>query len=177
MPHVLNALVQIRHVSEPVFCGLGGAVGDFRKCAEGRDVDEMLLSVVKAAHVQRLGLFLDNMLRRLERNGGDAQRSGEVIGAARRQVTEGDGLAVHDAGGHLVERAVAAGADHQVETFIPGCHGQFPAVTLILGDRDRHEIACAAEAFYNVIHRRSRMLFPRHGIDDKQQFFHRIPFL
>ena len=144
---------------------LGGAVGGPGKGAEGGHVDEG--PAVEAAHVQGPPAAggddpggLQGLIRQME-------AGGEVVGAARGDVAQGRrAWQVHQPRDRLVERAVAAAADHGVE--LPAqLPGQAGSVLPGLGQPQVHQIAGGAEVGHGVKEGGGGAGAACPGIDDK----------
>ena len=77
---------------------------------------------------------------------------------------------MHQAGHHLVEGAVAAGADHQIVCSAQLCR-RTGGVSTALSEEYLHQIACLGKAGHRIKQRCKGLGAPRTWIDDKQKLF------
>ena len=144
-------------------------VGAAGKGPEGGHIGKV--SVVVAAHIQIEGVAVYDALRRLQRRDGDMQAGGKVVGAAVGEIAHLWTLRqLHQAGHHLVEGAVAAGADHQIVCSAQLCR-RTGGVSTALGEEYLHQIARLGKAGHRIKQRCKGLGAPRTWIDDKQKLF------
>ena len=165
-------------MAEHILDVLRHGVGRARERAEGRDVNEVLF--IEHAHVQVAWLKAHGALRRERGIGGNGQACREVVRTAAGQVAQRRTLLprqAHDAVDRLVERAVSAVADDEIEISAEAL-GQLGRVAVPPRLRHADQIARLGEDRNGVEQRCARFRLARAGIDDKQQLlFHSIhPF-
>ena len=114
----LGALQQIGQLAQRVFTALWRGVGHIGKGAEGCHIGK--ICVAEAAHIQLDRRAADGGLRRLFHAPGQAQGGGKIIGGAGGNIAQHRRLlAAQQAVDRLVQRPVAAGADHKVKRLRP----------------------------------------------------------
>ena len=102
-------------MAQRVFGRLRGGVGGAGESAEGGYIGE--IPSVVLAKIQPPGLCAGgNGVGRRHRLGGNAQAGSEIVGAAVGDIAHGRTLGqCHQAAQRFIQRAVSAGADHQIE--------------------------------------------------------------
>lgn len=138
---ILDALKEVRKVSEHIFNVLLDGVGRFRERAERRDIDEVPLA--EFAHIERSWLHAHGGGRRLGGIRRDIQARGKVVRAAAGQIAHERAVFSRDAHHtvhRFVERAVAAVADDDVE-FRPERFGELRRFSAVRGLAHGDEIA------------------------------------
>ena len=100
-------------VPEDVFQILIRLIGDVREQSESRDIGESL--TVKTADVAVIRFLFHDHRRGFRHIFRHKQTGGKIVGAPRRNVTDGDAaLLLHNSGNHLVKSSVSSAAYDQV---------------------------------------------------------------
>ena len=157
-------------MTQRIFGRLGRGVGGARKCAEGRHIRKV--PVIVPPNIQRIGNAAGHSPGRGLHRGVEVQAGGKVVGAAVGQIAQRRALLqLHQAGDGLVQRAVAAGADHQIILSAP-FGGDVTGLAAGLRDEHPHQIAGAGEGRHRVEQRGAGFCLSCSWIDDKQELFH-----
>ena len=153
-------------MAQGVFGGLRRGIGAFRERAERGHIDEIPL--VPAANVQLPGRGGHHGLRSHGGLAGDVEAGGKVVGAPLGQIAQqGTPVQPHQAGDHLVQRAVAAHGHHSVvAAAFPG--GDLLGLAGGVGAADGQQVARPAENGGGVKQGTAGLVPAGPGVDDHQ---------
>ena len=160
----------LRTLAQSVFDILGCGIAGPGKRAEGGNIGK--IPVAEPPYVVAHRLTLHDGLGGLENVGGQLQAGSKVVGGTGGDIADGGVRpGAEQAGNGLVQRAVAAAADHQINIFalLPGDGGGVSPSQRHVGD---DLIARLCKCQQNVSQMPVRPFHPGKWIHDKQHLFH-----